>query len=217
MINLPKTTIIYGPTGVAKSSFVINYSVANNNGCAILFLTSEMSPKDITDRLSIITNDLSSDAYTNASQNDKIAFNNINTSKTSHITILNNREGLISLESLKDEIDRIKLSGIERVVVVIDSFNIWADSIKQTEDEIISKLMEIQEETSVEYLLVVQEHRITNSIKHFADQVIKFTYERGGKTINGKKTLKMYTEKSRYGDTMTMLVPFSGTHQKFYF
>lgn len=216
-MDLCKTAVVYGPTAVAKSSFAINYSLQNNDQCAVIFLTSEMSPKDIMDRATIITNGITSEMYRSSNSADKVGFSNINTTKTNHITILNNREANVTLDYLTDEIQRAKSSGVDKVLLVVDSFNIWADSIQESEDNIINKLIALQDETDIEYLIICQEHRVSPSIKHFADQVIKFSYERGGKAINGKKVIKMHTEKNRYADTGTILVGFSGSEQKFYY
>ena len=216
-MDLCKTAVVYGPTGVAKSSFAINHSLDNHSECAVIFLTSEMSPKDIMERATIISNGITSEVYKSASATDKVGFNNINATKTNHITVLNNREANVTLDYLTDEVQRAKTTGVERVLLVIDSFNIWADSLKDSEDNIINRLITLQDETDINYLIICQEHRISNSVKHFADQVIKFTYERGGKSINGKKIVKMSTEKNRYADPVTKLVEFSGSEQKFYF
>lgn len=217
MINLAKTTVIYGQTGVAKSSFVINYSINSSSNTAVIFLTSEMSPRDIIERSAIITNGINADIYKNSDSESKIGFNNLNNTRISHITILNNREAPVSLDQITDEIQKSKSASIERIILIIDSYNMWADSIKQSDEDIISKLMEIQDGTDVEYLLVCQEHRISNSVKHFADLVLKFAYEKGGKSINGKKLLKITSEKNRHGDCGNTMVEFSGSEQKFYF
>lgn len=217
MINLANTTVIYGQTGVAKSSFVINYSILNNCNTAVVFLTSEMSPRDIIERSAIITNEITAELYKNATNDNKIGFNNINNTRISHITILNNREAAVSLDQIADEIQKSKASGIERVILVIDSYNMWADSIKQSDEDIINKLMELQDSTGAEYVLVCQEHRLSNSVKHFADLILKFSYEKNGKSINGKKLLKITSEKNRHGDCGNTMVEFSGSEQKFYF
>lgn len=214
MINLPKTSIIYGTTAVAKSAYVINYAIENNNS-SVIFLTSEMSPIDIEYRMTLITNDITTEMLGNASPEELTAYKNINYTKTSHITILNNREGVISIDNIKDAVQSASSSGIDNIIVIIDSYTLWADSIKTDDDVIINGLLEIQSEYNCQLVLVCHEHRLSQSARHFTDMLIKFNYERGGKTIGGKKFVRLTVEKNRFGDTFNKVVGFYGNKQKF--
>ena len=214
MLNLPKTTVIYGATGVSKSAYAINYAIENPDS-AVIFLTSEMSPLDIEYRMTLITNDITTDTHGSASPEELEAYKNINSTKTSHITMLNNREGIISIDTIKDDVQMASASGVSKIIVIIDSYTLWVDSLKRNDDDVINSLIELQSEYDCQLLLVCQEHRLSQSIKHFTDLLVKFSYERGGKTINNRKFIRLSIEKNRFGDTYNRVVTFYGKKQTF--
>lgn len=209
MLKLPTITTISGPTGAGKTAFALRYATMSNDG-ATLYVNTEMTEAAVLDRLSVMATDTPS-----SKRGSGTSYENIIQSKTGHIKLFNGRVAPVSIDILESEIKDLAASGTE-VLVIIDSFSAWIDSIKLPVEDVIHKILELQETTGANFLLVCQDNRSENQAVNFgSDRVISMSMERGGKMVNGIYTVRFKDIKNRYGPSGIYILQFHGDTQRF--
>lgn len=220
MLNtLPKNTMIAGETGTAKTGLAVNFAVTKTDG-KVFYLSSEMGEEDLMKRFSAVANRISLPDLSAMGGTEKAAVESLTRSKTGHIEIINSRAASVSIDYIREQIKESLESGVSKAYLVIDSFTAWTDSMPESNvPHILTQLLELQEDTGVEILLICQARgeEALAPIRHWSDLAMTFSWERGGKTVAGKKTLKIRTVKNRMGDTGTKIVQFVGETQEFLF